>query len=141
SKLVEEHGGSDAADASTKDTAEKWFNSSASMGAGSGPYELQTYAPTSQVVLRANSNYWGAKKPGFGRIVIRNMAANSQLLNIQHGPHQIALDLSADQAETLKKNHGLRVTLQPSVWVFYAFTNDNPQVSSVTSNQRFQQAI
>jgi peptide/nickel transport system substrate-binding protein len=141
SKLVEEHGGTDAADASTKDTAERWFNSSASAGAGSGPYELESYGQTSQVVLRANPNYWGAKRPAFGRIVLRNMLATAQLLNIQRGAHQIALDLSADQAETLKGKQGLRVTLQPSVWVFYAFTNDNPRISSITSNERFQEAL
>ena len=141
SKLVEDHGGTDAADASTKDAAEKWFNSSASAGAGSGPYELQSYGQTSQVVLRANPDYWGAKRPAFGRIVLRNMLATAQLLNIQRGPHQVALDLSGDQAETLKGNQRLRVTLQPSVWVFYAFGNDNRLISSVTSNKKFQQAL
>jgi peptide/nickel transport system substrate-binding protein len=141
SKLVKEHGGSDAADASTKDTAEKWLNSPASAGAGSGPYELESYSTTSQVVFRANPNYWGARKPAFGRIVIRNMTGNAQLLNIQRGPHQIALDLSADQAATLKGKHGLRVTFQPSPWVFYAFANADPKVSSVTSNKRFQEAL
>jgi peptide/nickel transport system substrate-binding protein len=141
SKLVTAHGGSDAADASSADTAENWLNSPASAGAGSGPYELQSYTPTSQVVLRANPNYWGAKRPAFGLIVIRNMTGNSQLLNVQRGPHQIALDLSADQAETLNGKQGLRVTLQPSPWVLYAFSNDDPQVSSVTSNKRFQQAV
>jgi peptide/nickel transport system substrate-binding protein len=141
SKLAEEHGGTDALDAATKDTAEKWFNSSASAGAGSGPYELQSYGQTSQVVLRANPNYWGANRPAFERIVLRNMLATAQLLNIQRGGHQIALDLSADQAQTLKRKQGLRVTLQPSVWVFYAFSNDNPRISSVTSNKRFQEAL
>jgi peptide/nickel transport system substrate-binding protein len=141
SKLVEEHGGSDAADASTADKAEQWFNSAASVGAGSGPYGLQSYSPTSQVVLRANPNYWGARKPAFGAVVIRNMPAAAQLLNIRRGSHEIALDLSADQAETLKGEKRLRVTTQPSVWVFYAFADADPQISSVTSDRRFQQAL
>jgi peptide/nickel transport system substrate-binding protein len=141
SKLVRRHGGSDAGNAATKDTAEKWLNSPDSAGAGSGPYELQSYSPTSQVGLRANPKYWRARRPAFGRVAIRNMAASAQLLNIQRGPHQIALDLSADQAQTLKRKKGLRVTLQPSPWVFYAFSHDDPTVSSVTSNKRFQQAL
>ena len=37
SKLVRQHGGTSAADASTADKAEQWLNSSASVGAGSGP--------------------------------------------------------------------------------------------------------
>jgi peptide/nickel transport system substrate-binding protein len=141
SKLVEAHGGTDADDASTTDKAEAWLNSPASSGAGSGPYELESYAPTSQVVLHANPNYWGSEKPAFGTVVVRNMPAPAQLLNIQRGAHQIAIDLSSDQAGTLKRDKGLRVSLQPSPWVFYALTNDNPRISTVTSNRRFQQAV
>src|SRR5207249_3606471 len=75
SRLVEAHGGTDALDAPTADKAEQWFNSSASVGAGSGPYELQSYSPTSQVTLLANAKYWGARKPPFRVVVIRNMPA------------------------------------------------------------------
>ena len=63
SELVESHGGTDAIDASTTDKAENWFNSPASLGAGSGPYVLQSYGRTSQVTLRPNPDYWGAKRP------------------------------------------------------------------------------
>jgi peptide/nickel transport system substrate-binding protein len=141
SELVRAHGGTDAADASTADKAEGWFNSPASAGAGSGPYVLQSYSPTSQVTLRANGNYWGARKPAFGTVVIRNMSAPIQLINIRRGSHQIAIDISSDQAQTLTGDGALRVTRQPSPWVFYMFTNDDPQVSAVTSNTRFQQAV
>ena len=139
--LVRAHGGSDASDASSADTAEAWFDSAASAGAGSGPYELQSYASTSEVTLRANPNYWGARKPGFRRIVIRNMLGSEQFLNIQRGSHQVALDLSSDQAQRLRHDAGLRIRRQPSPWVFYAFTNDDPQVSNVTSNPSFQEAV
>ena len=141
SKLLQAHGGTAAADASTTDTAEGWLDSLASAGAGSGPYELASYDRTSQVVLRSNPNYWGARKPAFGQIVIRNMTAPSQLLNIRRGAHQIAIDLSSAQAETLKGDKSLVVSVQPSPWVFYVFTNDDPRVSPVTSNTHFQQAV
>jgi peptide/nickel transport system substrate-binding protein len=141
SKLVRAHGGTDAGDASTADHAEQWLNSSASHGAGSGPYALESYSRTSQIVLRANPRYWGAKKPAFGGVVLRNMTAPTQLINIRRGPHQIAVDLSSAQAETLKGVAGLRVSREPSPWVFYLFTNADPRVSQVTSNRRFQQAV
>jgi peptide/nickel transport system substrate-binding protein len=141
SELVKAHGGTDAGDASTADTAEQWFDSPGSAGAGSGPYEIQSYDPGSQVTLRANPDYWGTKKPAFPQIVIRNMIAASQFLNITRGSHQIALDLSSDQAEGLKHDAALRVSSQPSPWVFYAFTNDDAGVSKVTSNKSFQQAV
>src|SRR5262245_48440893 len=141
SKLVRSHGGTDAADADRADKAERWFNSPASHGAGSGPYELQSYNVTSQITLRANANYWGARKPSFRNVVLRNMPATTQLLNIQRGSHEIAIDLSSDQAQTLVRHNGLHVSRQPSPWVFYLFTNSDPRVSEVTSNKRFQRAV
>jgi peptide/nickel transport system substrate-binding protein len=141
SKLVVAHGGTDAVDAASADTAEQWFNSASSAGAGSGPYELESYNPDSQVTLRANTAYWGTKKSGFQTVVIRNMAAPEQSLSIRRGGHQIAIDLSSDDASGLASVAGLHVTLQPSPWVFYAFANDDSRVSTVTPNPEFQQAV
>jgi peptide/nickel transport system substrate-binding protein len=73
--------------------------------------------------------------------VIRNMIAPTQLINIQRGKHEIAIDLSSDQAQTIRGNKSLRVSLQPSTWVFWLLANDNPQISAVTSNKQFQQAV
>src|SRR5207248_7031183 len=42
SKLVRKNGGTDAANAAKADKAEKWLNSAASTGAGSGPYVLKS---------------------------------------------------------------------------------------------------
>ena len=141
SKLVKAHGGSDAANAATADKAEAWLNTSASAGAGSGPYVLQSYSTTSQISLVPSKNYWGTKPAAFSSVVVRNMVAPTQLINVQRGSHEIAIDLSADQAETLKGNSKLNVSLQPSTWVFWLFANNDPTVSAVTSNKQFQQAI
>jgi peptide/nickel transport system substrate-binding protein len=141
SKLVKAHGGTSAADASTADKAEQFLNSAASIGAGSGPYTLKSYSTTSQVTLTPNPKYWGTKKPAFGTVVVRNMLAPTQLLNVQRGSHEVAIDLSADQAQTLKSNSKVRVSLQPSTWVFWLFTNNDSSVSSITSNKQFQTAV
>ncbi len=58
-KVVEAHGGTDAANAATKDTAENWLNDNS---AGSGPYVMKSFSLTSQVVLAANPNYWGRSR-------------------------------------------------------------------------------
>jgi peptide/nickel transport system substrate-binding protein len=141
SVLVKAHGGTDGQDAAKRDTAERWLNSSASAGAGSGPYTLQSYTPTSEIVLGPNPRYWGRTKPAFSRVVFRNMPAPTQLLNIQRGSHQIALDLSPRQAQTLQGRRNLRITRLPGSQVMYVFTNDDPQVSSVTANRQFQGAL
>jgi peptide/nickel transport system substrate-binding protein len=141
SKLLKAHGGTAAANASTADTAEQFLNSTASTGAGSGPYILKSYSTTSQIELAPNPKYWGTKKPSFGTVVVRNMIAPTQLINVQRGSHEIAIDLSADQATTLKGNSKVHVSLQPSTWVFWLFTNNDPTVSAVTSNKQFQTAV
>jgi peptide/nickel transport system substrate-binding protein len=141
SKLVREHGGTDAANAPTADKAQGWLDSSASTGAGSGPYTIGSYSTTSQIALVPNANYWGARGPAFSSVVIRNMISTTQLLNVQRGSHEIAIDLSADQAQTLKSDKKVNVSLQPSTWTFYVFANDNPQISSITPNRQFQEAV
>ena len=76
------------------DKAEQWFNSSASRGAGSGPYVLKRYSTTSQIMLVAEPALLGAEKPAFETVVVRNMIAPTQLINIQRGKHEVAIDLS-----------------------------------------------
>ena len=141
SKLVRKHGGTSAVGADKSDKAEKWFNSAASRGAGSGPYLLQRYSTTSQITLVPNPRYWGSRKAAFKTVVVRNMIAPTQLINIQRGSHEVAIDLSADQAQTIKGNKRLNVRLMPSTWVFWLLANNDPQVSSTTSNKHFQQAV
>jgi peptide/nickel transport system substrate-binding protein len=141
SKLVRKHGGTSAPGADKADKAETWFNSPSSTGSGSGPYVLKSFSTTSQVTLAPNPRYWGSKKAAFTTVVLRNMIATTQLINIQRGSHEVAIDLSSDQAQTLRSNKKLSVALQPSTWVFWMFANNNPKVSTVTSNKSFQRAV
>ena len=141
STLVKAHGGTDTANASSADKAESWLNSSASLGAGSGPFVLSSFSATSQITMTPNANRWGTKKPPFASVVVRNMVAPTQLINIQRGSHEIAIDLSAGQAKTLQRKKNLKVSFEPSAGVFYLVTNDDPHISPVTSNKLFQEAL
>lgn len=140
SKLARANGATDRPGADKTDKAEKWFNSAASLGAGSGPYVLTEYSTTSRIVLDQNPRYW-SRKPAFERVVVRNMVSATQFINIQRGRHEVAIDLSAQQAQSLKSNRRVRVRTQPSTWVFWAFANNNPTISAATSNKRFQAAV
>ena len=141
SKLVKSHEGTAAVGADRNDKAEQWLNSAASRGAGSGPYLLQRYSTTSQITLVPNPRYWGPRKAAFKTVVIRNMIAPTQLINIQRGTHEVAIDLSADQAQTIRSNKRLNVRTGPSTWVFWLLANNNPDVSTITSNKHFQNAV
>jgi peptide/nickel transport system substrate-binding protein len=140
SKLARRHGATDARNADKTDRAERWFNSPASRGAGSGPYLLRQYSTTSQIVLEQNPRFWG-RKPAFERVVVRNMISATQFINIQRGKYEVAIDLSAQQARALRNNRRVRVRTQPSTWVFWLFANNNRDISTATSNKRFQNAV
>jgi peptide/nickel transport system substrate-binding protein len=140
SKLAKRNGATAAPNADKTDKAERWFNSAASRGAGSGPYVLRQYSTTSQIVVEQNPRFWGSR-PAFERVVIRNMVSATQFVNVQRGRHEVAIDLSAQQAQSLRNNRRVRVSTQPSTWVFWAFANNNPEISTATPNKRFQAAV
>src|SRR5580765_2238701 len=141
SKLVRRHGGTAAVGADRNDKAERWLNSAASRGAGSGPYLLQRYSTTSQITLVPNPRYWGQFTAKFKTVVVRNMIAPTQLINIQRGKHEVAIDLSSDQAQTIRSNKRLNVRTGPSTWVFFLLMNNDSSVSSMSSNKQFQTAV
>ncbi len=137
SKVVKAHGGTDQPGADKSDTAEAFLNG---QSAGSGPYTLKSFSTTSEVDLAANPNYWGAK-PTFSTVVVRNVQAPAQLINIQKGKDEISLDLSPDQATTLGSAGSVKVNAIAGPNVFFLFSNDNPAISSTTPNKHFQNAI
>lgn len=135
SAVVTANGGFSGVGADTKDKAESFLNTSS---AGSGPYMLSKFSLTTEVVLVANPKYWGAKKPGYSKIVVRNVKQQVQQLNIQKGVSNIALDLAPKQTDSLS---GVNVNSAVSTTVWFLYTNANPAVSTVTSNSNFQEAV
>src|SRR6266511_2849739 len=99
------------------------------------------FADGTQLTLVPNPRYWGTREAAFKTVVIRNMIAPTQLINIQRGKHEVAIDLSADQAQTIRGNKRLNVRTQPSTWIFWLFANNNADISSITPNKRFQAAV
>lgn len=136
-KAVMAHGGSDAADASKTDHAGQFLDQTSE---GSGPYVLTQYSTNNQITLTANPHYWGPK-PEFSRVVLRDMTAPTQLLNVQRGGDQIALDLSSQQAKTLSNNSSVQVHTSASPNLFFLQLTSNPKVSATMANHDIQQAI
>ncbi|HEY6789555.1 MAG TPA: ABC transporter substrate-binding protein [Trebonia sp.] len=133
-KAVTADGGTDSAKAATADKAEAKLNT---VSEGSGPYTLTSFSTTSQVVLTANPDYWGPK-PKYGEIVIRNVEASVQKLDVLRGESQIAVDLSPTQAEGMT---GVQIVNGASPNLFFVLSNDNTKVSTITSNKDFQEAV
>jgi peptide/nickel transport system substrate-binding protein len=135
-KVFKEHGATDDANASKTDKAQQWLDAHS---AGSGPYELQSFSTTSQITLVANPDYWGPKKPTYTKVVVRNVTADVQKLDVEKGEAQMALDLSPQQATGMPGN--LVVNHAPTSNTFFVFTNDNPAISKFTSDPNFQAAV
>ena len=133
-KVVTADGGDDSAKASTADKAEAKLNAAS---AGSGPYTLTSFSTTSEVNLTANPKYWGPK-PKYAKIVIRNVAASVQKLDVLRGESQIAVDLSPTQAQGMS---GVQIVNGASPNLFFVLSNDNPKVSAIASNPKFQEAV
>ena len=134
SKAVKASGGTDTTGADTADKAETALNTASQ---GSGPYTLTSYSTTTQVVLTANPKYWGPA-PKYAKIVVRNVQANIQKLDVLKNTAQIAVDLSPQQAAGVS---GVQVINGASPNVFFLFTNNTSAVSSTTSNADFQEAV
>lgn len=119
SKLLMQHGGTDAADAATADKAHDFLDTTS---VGSGPYTMAS-ASTSEVVMKANPKYWGPDKPKFGTVIFRNVAAATQLVEVQKASNQIELSLSGDQAASLKGSSRLLVKSFTSPNIDFLFCN------------------
>jgi peptide/nickel transport system substrate-binding protein len=137
SRVVQGHGGVAAAGADKTDKATDFLNSTS---AGSGPYVLESFSTSSNIVLTANPRYWRAK-PFYSRVVIANTDAAAQLGSIRSTAREIALDLTPAQAGTLNKDRSVRISATPGAEIVFLFANDNPLVSAVTSNRHFQSSI
>lgn len=136
--LVEANGGAAGADANEADTAQAWFDTTGAPGTGSGAYYVESFDVATEVVLRRNENFWG-DKPAWPRIVLRNAVASTQRLNVQSGETQLALDISGDDLGGLPAT--LNITSQPAAVTFFIFANQNADVSPLTANPDFVEAI
>jgi peptide/nickel transport system substrate-binding protein len=101
---------------------------------------LKSYNNKTEIVLEANRGFWGPK-PTFQTVVIRNLPAPTQLLNVQRGSNEIALDLSAQQASTLRGKSNLKVITNASANLFNIDINTDPKISEVAANPHIQTAI
>jgi len=107
---------------------------------GTGPYVLKSFSTFSDIELIANPRYGGAK-PFYGRIVIRNMNAATQLAYIASATDEVALDLSPAQAGTLTRDRSVVIKAVTGPDVVFLFANDNPLVSTTTADKHFQNAV
>jgi peptide/nickel transport system substrate-binding protein len=111
-KMVEAQGGSSAPDAKDKDKATPWMNANS---AGTGPYRMVSWERNAQVVLARNPHFHGGTVP-FERVVIRHISDGAaQLLAVRRGDIDIAMNLNAEQLDSLAGNKDVTIQKTTSI--------------------------
>src|SRR5512143_1823629 len=112
SKLVMEHGGTDAADAATTDKAKEWMDQNS---AGSGPFILTKWAPKSDIELTANKDYWKGA-PFFDKVVIKHVEdPTTQLQMLERGDADLLGGLGTDLVDVAKANPDITISVDQSL--------------------------
>lgn len=138
SKVVKAKGGTDAANASTKDTAQTYLNNNS---AGSGMYTLKSYVPDEEIILMKNKNYWG-KSTNVDKYIIKLQGnANTQMMGLSSGDIDIALNLTDDTISQLSGTDGVKIIDTSTKTVGFIMMNEDKTIGGPVSNQTVQQAI
>jgi peptide/nickel transport system substrate-binding protein len=120
--IVRAHGGTDADNAATTDTAVAWLDQHS---AGSGPFVLESWEHGSQLVMTRNPYYWG-KPPPFNRVVFRFVQeATVQRDLLVRGDVHFAMNLSPEIAASLKGQRNIGVLDVPSLATIWLGVNVN----------------
>ena len=102
---------------------------------------LKSLDVASQAVLTKNPKYNGPDKPAYDTVVIRNVKAATQVLNVQKGDSQVALDLSGDQVNGPGPGQGHRHQRARPPTRSSCCSTRAPTVSPATSNPQYVSAV
>ena len=138
SAVVTENGGTDAADAAEKDTAEAYLNTTS---AGSGPYIMTSYTQDEEIVLEKNPSYW-AESSNIDKFIVKIQPdSNTQMMTLSQGDIDVAMNMTDDtMAELEGKENIIRIDA-PTKTVGFVMMNMDEAIGGPVSNPDVQQAI
>jgi peptide/nickel transport system substrate-binding protein len=117
--------------------AENWF---ASHAAGTGPYTLETFSPTTATTLGQNKNYWQKWLPGTPTSGEMTLNANvaTQLELVQAGQVDFLGAISPDNAVTAKTLSNVALIVQPGLEIQVLPLNTQ---RAPMDNPKFREAV
>jgi peptide/nickel transport system substrate-binding protein len=138
SKLVREHGGSDAVTADKDDKSEEWLNQHS---AGSGPFILNGWQKNEVITMERNPSYFlGPAK--LAKIEIRDVTSPAtQKLQIEKGDIDIAINLTPDLVAGLKGNPNVKIITGQSLDNMYMGLTMNPALDPNLAKKEVRRAI
>ena len=129
--VVRANGGTDGMDAAETDAAAEYLNQNS---AGTGPYQLESWAPQDETVLVRNPHFVG-EAPYFDRVLIVNIPeAATQKAALESGQIDIATDLSPDQIAELHDHPDVTVWSGPGQWNHFLIMNADPEIGGPVSD-------
>ncbi len=138
SKLAKEHGATDAADASSADSAQAFLNTAS---LGSGMYILKSYVPDYEIVLEKNPSYWGEATSIDKYIIKIQPDVNTQMMTLKSGDIDIACNMSDDTMAELAKLSGISLLNSASKTVGFIMMNMDEKIGGPVSNEKVQAAV
>ena len=138
SKDVMAHGGVSGPGADTTDQATVYLSQHS---AGTGPYQITSWVRGSEIDLERNPNYWGPTPP-FERVVFKGYADTaSEVLALQQGDIDLAMNLSSDQLNGLVGKPGISIYKVNSLDMQYWTLSENHPNSGPLKDTRVRQAV
>ena len=90
---------------------------------GSGPFRITSYRPQGDLVLAANTAYWG-RQPGVKMLTFRDIPeVASRVTALITGEIDLTFALPPDQIPSLQRNSSLRVQSTPSYRYYFVWMN------------------
>lgn len=107
---------------------ESWF---ASHDAGSGPYELTSYQPSSEIVVSQFKNYWrGWSGNHVKEYDFKVTDPATQVLDLKQGTADVADAVATQQLASLKSS-GYSVTMNAGLPFYLALNLESPRLQNV----------
>ncbi|MBI1773723.1 MAG: ABC transporter substrate-binding protein [Proteobacteria bacterium] len=137
-KLAGANGAVSEPGADQKDKATDWLNQNSP---GTGPYRMTGWERNGSITLQRNPNYWGGAVP-FERVVIRHISDGAaQLLAVRRDDVDIAMNLSAEQLDSLKGNGDVTVIQGASTDTLYFVLTNNGELNPSLAKREARQAV
>lgn len=90
---------------------------------GSGPFQVKSYAPDSELVLTANKGYWGGA-PGVETLTFKDIPElAARVTALTTGEIDFTYQLPPDQLASLKGNADLTIVSKPSYRYYFIWMN------------------
>lgn len=110
--------------------------------AGSGPYIIDSWNPTTEIVLTARKGYWG-KAPAISKVTIEVVPqVSTQLQQLTKGSVQLVTSVPVQNISSLEADKDLKVIANPSGYVDYlALNNDVKPFTSQLVREALSYAV